>query len=179
MKCPELPPLNLKFSNSAMNDLGEKSMRILGLDVGDKTIGIAVSDDLGFSAHPVTIIRRKNIRLDLEKIGSLIAEYEVSEILVGLPKSLNNSIGPQAEKVLKFVEVIKKTFPDLPLRTWDERFSTVEAERVLLEADLSRKRRKGLIDKVAASFILQGYLDWKSHQKKNNEQNQTYIPFRK
>ena len=148
--------------------MGEKFKRILGLDVGDKTIGIAVSDDLGFSAHPVTIIRRKNIRLDMDKIRSLVAEYEISEILVGLPKSLNNSIGPQAEKVLKFAEHLRKNFPDQSLRTWDERFSTVEAERVLLEADLSRKRRKSLIDKVAASLILQGYLDWKSRKKKDD-----------
>ncbi len=143
------------------------SARIIGLDVGDKTIGVAVSDDLGISAQPVTVIRRKNLRTDLAEIGSLVAEYEISEMVVGVPKSLNNTIGPQAEKVLKFIDTLKTSFPDITFHSWDERFSTVEAERVLLEADMSRKRRKGVIDKVAASFILQGFLDRKNYEKKS------------
>jgi putative Holliday junction resolvase len=140
-------------------------MRILGLDVGDKTIGIAVSDGLGLTAQPLTTVRRRNLRTDLETIGSLIAEHEISEIVVGIPKSLNNSLGPQAKKVLKFVDVLKKSFHDIIFHTWDERLSTVEAERVLLQADLSRKRRKAVIDKLAASIILQGYLDRKNYEK--------------
>lgn len=140
-------------------------MRILGLDVGDKTIGIAISDSLGLTAQPLTTIRRRNHHADLEAIGSLIAEHEISEIVVGIPKNLNNSLGPQAKKVLKFVDILRKSFSDIIFHTWDERLSTVEAERVLLQADLSRKRRKGVIDKLAASIILQGYLDRKNYEK--------------
>lgn len=143
-----------------------ESLRILGLDVGDKTVGIAISDGLGLTAQPLTTIRRKNQRADLETIGSLIAEHEISEIVVGVPKSLNNSLGPQAQKVLKFLDLLKTSFPEIIFHTWDERLSTVEAERVLLQADLSRKRRKGVIDKLAASIILQGYLDRKNYKNK-------------
>jgi len=140
-------------------------MRVLGLDVGDKTIGIAISDGLGLTAQPLTTIRRSNHRTDLETIGSLIAEHEIAEMVVGLPKNMNNSLGPQAEKVLKFIDKLKTSFPDIIFHTWDERLSTVEAERVLLQADLSRKRRKSVIDKRAASIILQGYLDRKNYEK--------------
>jgi len=140
-------------------------MRVLGLDVGDKTIGIAISDGLGLTAQPLTTIRRSNHRTDLETIGSLIAEHEIAEMVVGLPKNMNNSLGPQAEKVLKFIDKLKTSFPDIIFHTWDERLSTVEAERVLLQADLSRKRRKSVIDKLAASIILQGYLDRKNYEK--------------
>lgn len=141
-------------------------MRVLGLDVGDKTIGIAISDGLGLTAQPFTTVLRRGRHADLEAIGSLIAEHEISEIVVGIPKSLNNSLGPQAKKVLKYVDILKKSFPDIIFHTWDERLSTVEAERVLLQADLSRKRRKGVIDKLAASIILQGYLDRRNYKNK-------------
>ena len=143
-------------------------MRILGLDIGDKTIGVAVSDGLGISAQPIKVIRRKNLRTDLAELDSLVAEYEVSEIVVGVPKSLNNTFGPQAEKVLKFIDTLRISFPDITFHTWDERFSTVEAERVLLEADLSRKRRRKVIDKLAASIILQGFLDRKNYKTANS-----------
>ena len=146
-----------------------ETARILGLDVGDKTIGAALSDGLGLSAQPLCVIRRKNLRADLSKISSIISENDISEIVVGLPKNLNNTIGPQAEKVLKFFAKLKRYFPDLTFHTHDERLSTVEAERVLLDADLSRKRRKEVIDKVAASIILQGYLDRKNYTSKDSD----------
>ena len=134
--------------------------RIMGLDVGDKTIGVAVSDPLGIMAQGITTIRRIGLKKDLEALESIIDEYKVNKIVVGLPKNMNNSIGPQGEKVLKFVSKIKNKFKiDVILQ--DERLTTVSAERVLIEGDMSRKKRKEVIDKVAATYILQSYLDKK------------------
>ena len=133
-------------------------MRIMGLDVGDKTIGVALSDPLGWTAQGLEVIRRENIAQDLTRLGQIIQEYSVEKILVGLPKNMNATIGPQGEKVLAFVEQLKEKF-DLPIKTWDERLSTVAAERMLIQADVSRSKRKKVIDKMAAAVILQGYLD--------------------
>lgn len=141
--------------------------RIMGLDVGDKTIGVAVSDPLGITAQGVTTIRRIGIKKDLEELEGLIDEYSVNKIVVGLPKNMNNTIGPQGEKVLKFVKKIENKFKiDIILQ--DERLTTVSAERMLIEGDVSRKKRKEIIDKVAATYILQAYLD--KNQKKEGEQ---------
>lgn len=131
-------------------------MRVMGLDVGDKYIGLAVSDAIGLTAHGLTTVERDSRCIG--KLIEIIEEYEVTSIVVGIPKMLNGSIGVQGEKVLKFIEELKGAI-DLPIFQWDERLSTVAAERVLLEADLSRKKRKGLRDKVAAIIILQSYLD--------------------
>lgn len=136
-------------------------MRILGLDVGDKTIGVAVSDEMAWTAQGLKTILRKDYKDEISKIKEIIEEYEVKEIVVGLPKNMNGSIGPQGKKVITFVEILK-TALSLPVLLWDERLSTVRAEKTLLEADLSRKKRKGLRDKLAAQFILQGYLDRKA-----------------
>lgn len=136
-------------------------MRILGLDIGDKTIGIAVSDEMGWTAQGLKTLIRKGFNEELSSIKEIIEEYGVKEILVGLPKNMNGSIGPQGKKVITFVERLK-TALSLPVLLWDERLSTVRAEKVLLEADMSRKKRKGLKDKLAAQFILQGYLDRKA-----------------
>lgn len=133
-------------------------MRIMGLDVGDKTIGVALSDPLGWTAQGLEVIRRESIDQDLTRLGQIIQEYSVEKILVGLPKNMNATIGPQGEKVLAFVEQLKEKF-DLPIKTWDERLSTVAAERMLIQADVSRSKRKKVIDKMAAAVILQGYLD--------------------
>ncbi len=134
--------------------------RIMGLDVGDKTIGVAVSDPLGIMAQGITTIRRIGLKKDLEALESIIDEYNVNKIVVGLPKNMNNSIGPQGEKVLKFVNKLENKFKiDVILQ--DERLTTVSAERVLIEGDMSRKKRKEVIDKVAATYILQSYLDKK------------------
>lgn len=130
-------------------------MRILGLDVGDKYIGVAVSDGLGLTAQGVKTIKRDNYGKELMTI---IEEYEVGSIVVGLPKMLNGSIGLQGEKVLKFVEELR-ALSGLPISMWDERLSTVATERILLEADMSRKKRKTIRDKISAVIILQGYLD--------------------
>jgi putative Holliday junction resolvase len=133
-------------------------MRILGLDIGEKTIGVAVSDPLGFTAQGVCTIRRKGLNKDLEEIKKYVLEYKCELIVVGLPKNMNGSIGPSGEKVLKLSEKIE-TFVGVKVDTWDERLTTVAAHRVMLEADLSRNKRKKIVDKLAAMYILQGYLD--------------------
>ncbi|MFT8313527.1 MAG: Holliday junction resolvase RuvX [Clostridium sp.] len=133
-------------------------MRILGLDIGDRTIGVAISDPLGYTAQGVTTIRRKNEDKDIEELAKLCKEYNVETIVSGLPKNMNGTVGPQSEKVLAFCEILKKKI-DIPVKMWDERLTTVAAEKAMLEADLSRAKRKKIIDKMAATYILQGYLD--------------------
>ena len=125
-------------------------MRIMALDVGSRTIGIACSDALLMTAQGIETIRRTSLEL--------ISEYEVHELVVGMPKNMNGTKGDRAEKTEEFVEKMKAVI-DLPVTFWDERLSTVMAERQLIAADVSRKKRKGVIDKMAAVVILQGYLD--------------------
>ena len=132
--------------------------RIMGLDVGDKTIGVAVSDPLGITAQGITTINRVGLKRDLKELETIINEYEINKIVVGFPKNMNNTVGTQGEKVLKFVEKLENKFKiDIILQ--DERLTTVSAERVLIEGDVSRGKRKKIIDKVAATYILQSYLD--------------------
>lgn len=133
-------------------------MRIIGLDVGDKTIGVAVSDQMGWTAQGVEVIRRTSLDKDLSRLREIIETYQVEKIVVGLPRNMDGSVGPQAMKVEGFIENLSSLF-ELPIIRWDERLSTIGAERSLLEADLSRAKRKKVIDKMAAVFILQGYLD--------------------
>ena len=136
-------------------------MRILGLDFGEKTIGVAISDPFGWTAQGVEIIRRKeekNLKASIVRIGEIINEYSVEKIVMGYPKNMNNSLGERCEKTEAFKDKLEKTFK-IEVILWDERLSTVGAERSLIEADLSRKKRKQVIDKMAAVFILQGYLD--------------------
>lgn len=134
-------------------------MRILGLDVGDKTIGIAVSDCLLLTAQGVEVIRRTSLVKDIERLRQLIAEYEVTVIVLGMPKNMNGTIGPRGELVQQFAKQLEDAFPDISMRFWDERLSTVASEKMLIAADVSRAKRKQVIDKMAAVFILQGYLD--------------------
>lgn len=133
-------------------------MRIMGLDYGDKTIGVAISDELLWTAQGVEVIRKKTEDEDLQRMRALIEQYEVSEIVVGLPKNMNGTVGPRGEICLAFAEWLKQKL-NLPVQMWDERLTTVSATRALLEADVSRSKRKKVIDKMAAVFILQGYLD--------------------
>ncbi|MBA4538531.1 Holliday junction resolvase RuvX [Bacillus aquiflavi] len=138
-------------------------MRTMGLDVGSKTVGVALSDELGWTAQGLETIQideEKNV-FGIDKIGTIIKEYEVSKIVVGLPKNMNGTIGPRGEASQKFADLLEKTF-GLPVILWDERLTTMAAERVLLEADMSRKKRKKVIDKMAAVMILQGFLDSKN-----------------
>lgn len=133
-------------------------MRILCLDVGEKTLGVAVSDPLGYTAQGITTIRRKYIVKDIEELKKIYDEYEVEKIVVGFPKNMNGTLGPASDRVLEFCESLKESFV-APIVMWDERLSTVAAHRIMLEADLSRAKRKKIVDKVAAVYILQGYLD--------------------
>ena len=133
-------------------------MRIMALDVGSRTIGIACSDALLMTAQGIETIRRTSLENDFNRLRELISEYEVHELVVGMPKHLNGTKGERAEKTEDFVEKMKAVI-DLPVTFWDERLSTVMAERQLIAADVSRKKRKGVIDKMAAVVILQGYLD--------------------
>ena len=140
-------------------------MRILGLDYGDKTIGVAVSDPFGWTAQGVEIIRRENpaeYKKSLRRLGELIEEYHAEAIVLGYPKNLDNSEGERCEKTKAFCERLKNRFPKTEVVLWDERFSTVAAERELREANLSHGQRKRVIDKMAAVHILQGYLDSRS-----------------
>ncbi|MBM0045762.1 Holliday junction resolvase RuvX [Anaerococcus sp. mt242] len=132
--------------------------RIMGLDVGDKTIGVALSDPMFLIANPLETIKRKKASLDIQRLVELINENDVEEIVVGLPKNMNNSIGPQSMKVMSFVDLLKKQ-TDKEIVYQDERMTTIQSERVLIDMDVRRENRKEHIDKIAASFILQTYLD--------------------
>ena len=129
----------------------------MGFDVGSRTIGVAISDELGMTAQGLKTINRKSMEEDLEEISTIIAQFNIEKIVVGLPVNMDGTIGKQAEMIFQWIKILKEKF-SLPVETWDERLSTVEASRVLLEADLSRKKRKKVIDKLAAVLILQGYL---------------------
>lgn len=135
-------------------------MRVLGLDVGSKTIGVAISDEFGWTAQGIKtiVINEEQHQFGLDEIGKIITEYHVERIVVGLPKNMNGTIGPRGEASQNFAKKLEKNF-HLPVVLWDERLSTVAAERVLLQADISRKKRKKVIDKMAAVMILQGFLD--------------------
>ena len=133
-------------------------MRIMGLDIGTRTIGIALSDPFGWTAQGLEVIRRKRLEDELKRLLQIISEYEVEKIVAGLPKNMNGTMGPQADQVLEFLEQLKSVVT-VPIVTWDERLSTVAAEKALVAADVSRSKRKKVIDKMAAVFILQGYLD--------------------
>lgn len=135
--------------------------RIIGLDVGSKTIGVAVSDAMGWTAQGIDTlcINEENEDFGIDQLIKIIDEYDVDTVIIGLPKNMNNSIGPRGEASIQFKDLLQQERPELKMVMWDERLSTVGAERTLLEADVSRKKRKKVIDKMAAVFILQGYLD--------------------
>ena len=133
-------------------------MRIMGLDLGTKTIGVAVSDPLGWTAQGVKTIQRVGLKKDIEEIKLLITEYNVEKIVLGMPKNMNGTIGEAGERSLEFSKHIKnKTGIEVILE--DERLTTAAAQRTLIEADMSRKKRKKVVDTVAATYILQTYLD--------------------
>ena len=133
--------------------------RILGLDVGDRTVGVAASDLLLMTAQGVETIRRETLEKDLARLGELMREYDAVRLVVGLPRNMNGTEGDRCEIVRAFAEEIKKALPEADIVFWDERLSTVAAAKSLIQADVSRKKRKKVIDKMAAVFILQGYLD--------------------
>ena len=136
-------------------------MRILGLDFGSKTVGVAVSDGLLLTAQGVETIERKDenkLRKTCARIEELIAEYEITEIVLGLPKNMNNTEGERVEKTKAFGEMLERR-TGLPVHYWDERLTTVAAEQILMESGVRRENRKEYVDKLAAVYILQGYLD--------------------
>lgn len=132
----------------------------MGLDLGDKTIGISMSDELGWTAQGLEVIRRKEDSpvADFLRLEQLIKEYQVSKVVVGLPKNMNGTVGPRGELCKEFGRILQER-TGIPIKMWDERLSTVAAERMLISADVSRKKRKQVIDKMAAVIILQGFLD--------------------
>ena len=139
-------------------------MRIAGLDVGSKTIGVALSDTLYLTAQPEFVLARRGTRADVEQLMVWCTEHDVTEIVVGLPLELDGREGHRARRVRVLVDALKEAY-DGPVHMWDERMSTRAAEQVLLEADLSRRKRKQHVDKIAASIILQGYLDWRQYSR--------------
>lgn len=140
-------------------NLFDDAKRKMALDVGDVTIGIAVSDLLGLTAQGVEVIRRSTLEQDLKRLGQLVHEYSVGEFIIGFPRNMNGTIGPRGELVQEFAKVLAEAFPACSIQLWDERLSTVAAQKSLIAADVSRGKRKKVIDKMAAVFILQGYLD--------------------
>ena len=139
-------------------------MRIMGLDYGSKTVGVTVSDALGLTAQGIEIVRRKSenkLRQTLARIEEIAKEYGVEKIVLGFPKHMNNDIGERAEKSLEFKEMLERR-TGLPVVMWDERLTTVEADRTMMETGIRRENRKKFVDEIAAVFILQGYLDYLS-----------------
>lgn len=130
----------------------------MGLDIGSQTIGVAISDELGVTAQALKTLRRRSKQEDLQELSSLVSQFDIGKIVVGLPLNMDGSQGKQAERVLTWAGTLQQTL-QISVVTWDERLSTVSASKILLEADLSRKKRKKVIDQVAAVIILQGYLD--------------------
>ena len=146
-------------------------MRIMGLDYGSKTVGVAVSDPLGLTAQGIEIVRRKSenkLRQTLARIEEIAKEYGVEKIVLGFPKHMNNDIGERAEKSLEFKEMLERR-TGLPVVMWDERMTTVEADRTMMETGIRRENRKEYVDMIAAVFILQGYLDYLSNQQATQE----------
>ena len=143
----------------------------MGLDYGSKTVGVAVSDALGLTAQGIEIVRRKSenkLRQTLARIEEIAKEYGVEKIVLGFPKHMNNDIGERAEKSLEFKEMLERR-TGLPVVMWDERLTTVEADRTMMETGIRRENRKEYVDMIAAVFILQGYLDYLFHQKESQE----------
>ncbi len=147
-------------------------MRIMGLDFGSKTIGVAISDELLLTAQGIEIIRRKEenkLRKSLARIEELIVEYGVGEIVLGLPKNMNNTEGERVRLTEEFQDRLERR-TGLPVRLWDERLTTVAADRFMMEAGIRREDRQEHVDRIAAVFILQGYLDYRKN-KENGQQN--------
>ncbi len=133
-------------------------MRIMGLDVGVKRIGIAISDPMGWTAQGHSVLQRSKLNTDLEALARICKEFEIEEVVLGYPLNMNGTVGPKAEEIKEFGAILGD-YLQIPISYWDERLSTVSAQRLLIDADVSRKKRKGVIDKMAAVNILQAYLD--------------------
>ncbi len=144
----------------------KKLMRFMGLDIGHKTIGVAISDELGITAQGLKTIECKSMEEDLKEINSIISRYDIKKIVVGMPINMDGTFGRQAEFTLQWIKMLEEK-AKISVVTWDERLSTVEASKTLIKADISRKKRKKVIDKLAAIIILQGYLN---HMRNRNDE---------
>ncbi len=138
-------------------------MRILGIDYGSVRIGLALSDPTGLIAYSLQVVNRIDIQNDIKQIADVIGQYQVESIVVGMPVSMDGSLGKKAKEVIIFIDKMKENIK-IPIVRWDERFTTVISERMLIDANLSRKKRKKVIDGVAASVMLQNYLDFKKNE---------------
>lgn len=138
-------------------------MRVLGLDVGDRRIGVALSDPLGITAQRLTVVERQRLPADVEAVRALVERHAVERVVVGLPLTLRGTTGPQAEKVTAFADALRRRLA-VPVQFIDERLTTVQGERALVAAGATRRRRKQLIDQVAAQLILQQFLDAQRHE---------------
>lgn len=145
-------------------------MRIGGLDVGDKTIGVALSDEMGWTAQGLEVIRRKSVEQDLARLAEIARQYQVERWVVGMPRNMNGTYGPRTELTRTFMEQLTAKL-GLPVESYDERMTTMAAERILLAADVSRAKRKQVIDKMAAQVILQGYLDAQASRRRTAGQS--------
>jgi putative Holliday junction resolvase len=135
-------------------------MRALGLDVGSKTIGVAMTDEANIAAHPLLVIARQGTDTDVSTIQTLVVEHGITDVVIGMPFELSGKVGHRARRVLDFISALERALPSgLEFHEQDERFTTAEAQRVLIDADMSRAKRKGVIDQQAAALILQGWLD--------------------
>jgi putative Holliday junction resolvase len=141
----------------------------MGLDVGTKTVGVAIADELGMTAQPITTVRRTNLKADLEQLRALAEERSVTHVVIGLPLNMDGSEGPRAEASRAFAASVERSL-GLSVELWDERLTTVSAQRVLLEADMSRQKRKKVVDTVAASIILQGWLEARAIRRARDEE---------
>ena len=140
-------------------------MRLMGLDVGSATIGVSVSDPFGWTAQGVETIRHKSREEDFRRLSKLVSQYGVETFVIGMPLNMNGTKGMRAERTEEFAAELAEAFPNISQVFWDERLTTVMAQKELIAADVSRKKRKQVIDKMAAVAILQGYLDRMAHQK--------------
>jgi len=150
------------------------NMRILGLDIGEKRIGVAISDELEIMAHGLRVLTRKGLgeshaklSEDIKDLKGIIEDCKVEEIIVGLPINMNGTMGDAANRVIEFVRSLKSNI-SIPVKTWDERLTTSQGEKILISADVSRKKRKKVIDKLAAQILLQSYLDYRKRRNKND-----------
>jgi putative holliday junction resolvase len=159
--------VNIKTLDELL-DLKGYQQRLMAIDLGDKTIGVSMSDQSWVIANPVTVVQRTSFRADIQTIVKYIEDYRVCAVIVGLPRNMNGTHGPQAEKMRAFaVEIMENTAT--PVALWDERLSTMAVSRTMLAADLSRARRAQVVDKLAATFILQGVLDYLSLLERRRE----------
>ena len=140
-------------------------MRALGLDVGSKTIGVAITDEAGIAAHPLRVLERAGTAADVSTIQTLVVENGITDVVVGMPYELSGKVGHRARRVQEFITALTSALPQLKFHEQDERFTTAEAQRVLIDADLSRAKRKDVIDQQAAALILQAWLEIQQRQK--------------